>query len=200
VKRALTDRGELTRLLTQTDVPERRIADLAHKIHDRKERHQDLVSRVDLSAEIITIQIDVSRIVDIPGTVLQHQIPAVVRRRGVETRLVLTEGKSALNDSRVDPALVKAIVRARRWFERLASGRVQTLEEIGRSEQISDRYVGALMPFAFLAPDIVARILDGDPDLVVTAQNRIASVEIPIDWRDQRNLIYQRKVASRRAS
>src|SRR5690606_38776678 len=71
VKRALTDRGELTRLLTQTDVPERRIADLAHKIHDRKERHQDLVSRVDLSAEIITIQIDVSRIVDIPGTVLQ---------------------------------------------------------------------------------------------------------------------------------
>ena len=70
-------------------------------------------------------------------------------------RLVLDDSNGEPADPRVDQALVKAVLRGRRWFEDLASGRVQSLIEIAEAEGVSDRYVGSLIPLAFLAPDIV---------------------------------------------
>src|SRR5690606_11989068 len=101
-------------------------------------------------------------------------------------RLILTEEPSALHDPRVDAALLKAIVRARTWFDDLANGQVASLEEIGRREGISDRYVGSLMSLAFLAPDIVVQVVDGTQPMTLTAQELIIRTELPIAWNHQR--------------
>ena len=47
------------------------------------------------------------------------------------------------HDARVDPALVKAVVRGRRWFEDLASGRAESIAQIAQAEGVSARYVWA---------------------------------------------------------
>jgi len=41
---------------------------------------------------------------------------------------------------KVDPALLKAVARAKTWFEELASGRVRSLTDIARREKIAPRY------------------------------------------------------------
>lgn len=180
---------ELVRLLRRTEIPERRIPDLVSELRGWRGKPEDLVARVDLACERITIQIDISDVAGESGATLHHHVPAITRRRGIETRLVLLSEKSPLGDSRVDAPLVKAIVRARGWFDDLVSGRARSLEEIGKISKISDRYVGSLMSLAFLAPDIVADTLDGTQDVGLTAQALVSNLDIPLNWRMQRALV-----------
>jgi len=79
-----------------------------------------------------------------------------MKRRGVETRIIMTEGEDL--PRKVDPALLKAVARAKAWSEELASGRVHWLTDIARREKISPRYVERLSRLAFAAPRIVEAI------------------------------------------
>ena len=191
VSRVFAEPDELTRLLQNTELSERQIADLVLAIGRWKGTHRDLVTRIDLGSERITIQIDVSQIVGEPGTILHQEVSAITRRRGVETRLVLTEEKSALNDPRVDASLIKAIVRARGWFDDLASGRFRSLEEIGKANNVSDRYVSALLSLAFLSPEIVSQALDGTQDVRLTTQALVKNLDLPLAWKTQCSLTGQ---------
>jgi hypothetical protein len=78
-------------------------------------------------------------------------IPLQIKRRGVELRLLIPGAHT--QRPKVDLALLKAVGRARRWFDQLASGRATSLAAIASQEGISVRYVGRLLRLAFLAPD-----------------------------------------------
>ena len=97
--------------------------------------------------------------------------------------------QSAASNARVDPALVKAVVRGQQWFEDLASGRAGSLAEIAKAEGVSDRYVGHLIPLAFLAPDIVAKILSGTQPVDLTSENLTKRIDLPLAWTKQRTLL-----------
>jgi site-specific DNA recombinase len=91
-----------------------------------------------------------------------------MKRRGVEPRLVI-EG----HDRRVrpDPALLKAVARAHRWFHDLASGgRAASLADIAVRAGVTGRYVRRLLRLAFLAPSIVETIMQGRQPAQLTAQ------------------------------
>jgi site-specific DNA recombinase len=76
--------------------------------------------------------------------------PLKMKRRGVETRIIIATGDEA--PRKVDSALLKAVARARVWFDELASGRVRSLAEIARNEGIAKRYVERLSRLAFVTP------------------------------------------------
>jgi hypothetical protein len=90
---------------------------------------------------------------------LSRFVPLRMKRRGVETRIIL--GASDALPRKVDPALLKAVARSRAWFEELASGDVRALTEIARRESIAVRYVERLSHLAFTAPGIVEVNLPG---------------------------------------
>ncbi len=102
---------------------------------------------------------------------------------------MLHGGQGGASDARVDPALVKAVVRGRRWFEDLASGRARSIAQIAQAEGVSARYVGHLIPLAFLAPDIVARILSGTQPVDLTTENLTERIDLPLAWTEQRTLL-----------
>jgi len=58
-----------------------------------------------------------------------------------------------------DPALIKAIARGRAWFEELATGRAQSLQDLARRDGITRRYIRRLVDLAFLSPQLVEAIL-----------------------------------------
>ena len=89
----------------------------------------------------------------------------------------------------VDPALVKAIVRGRKWFEDLASGRVGSLLEIAEADGVTDRYVGQLIPLAFLAPNVVEKLLSGTQPLDLTAEALTKQIDLPLAWAEQMSLV-----------
>ena len=101
-------------------------------------------------------------------------------------RLVLQSAETGASDARIDPALVRAIVRARQWFELVGSGEAQSFAEMARAEGIGRRYVANLIPLAFLAPDIVASILPGTQPVELTTQELTKRVDLPLDWAEQR--------------
>ena len=147
----------------------------------------DLVERVDLTRDEIAITTNLSAISDDMKISLRHIVPARIKRRGVETRLVLKGPDTQA--AKPDPALIKAIARAHKWFDGLATGRARSFSEIAKKEGVSDRYVSHLMPLAFLAPDIVEAILAGTQPADLTAETLIKRMNLPRDWAAQRALL-----------
>ena len=185
----LSSPGELARLARETQIEESRVPDLLEQVQNWSGRALDLVQRVDLAAEEIAVHVDLSRFVGAEGAVVRHVIPARIRRRGVERRLVLAGGQAGLSSAQVDPALVKAIVRGRQWFEDLASGRAGSIAEIAQDESVSARYVRQLIPLAFLAPDIVSKTLSGTQPVDLTTENLTKRIDLPLAWSAQRTLL-----------
>ena len=77
--------------------------------------------------------------------------------------------------SNLDPAtsdlLLTAIARARSWMNDLSEGRVNSFEEIARSENKVERHIRRLAPLAFVSPRIVEAIANrcAPADLTVTS-------------------------------
>jgi hypothetical protein len=90
--------------------------------------------------------------------------------------------KPAMNPETRD-ALLAAIAKARSWIEDLRLGRVATLAEIAIREGLGERHVRLLAPLAFVAPRLVARIVDGaaPTDLTVTG----LAQRLPYSWANQ---------------
>ncbi len=109
-------------------------------------------------------------------------IPMQLRRRGVETRLVL-EGDTT--PSAVDLPLLKAIARARKWSQDFICGRVESVGELAKREGLDCRSVRRLLRLGFLSPRIVEAIVAGrqPPDLTVIKLTR--RIELPLLWRAQ---------------
>jgi site-specific DNA recombinase len=80
-------------------------------------------------------------------------------------------------------ALLSAIAKARGWIDDLRLGRAATLAEIAEREGLGERHVRLLAPLAFVAPCIVAVIVDGTApaDLTITGLAEARSYS----WVDQ---------------
>jgi hypothetical protein len=94
-----------------------------------------------------------------------------IKRRGVELRLVFNGDRRKAQ--KADPALLKAIARAHRWFDQLVAGRVASMAEIGKRESVPKNFVSWLIRLAFLAPEIVEAIIQGSHPSDLTAQTLI---------------------------
>ena len=107
---------------------------------------------------------------DEPGASTIELTAAVdFKRRGVATKMVLPGLAPQNQPSRCDPALIKAVVRGRAWFEELATGRVRSLEELAKRDGITRRYIRRLVDLAFLSPLLVDAILQGRHPVALTA-------------------------------
>ena len=77
---------------------------------------------------------------------LVRLIPLKLKRRGVETRIVLA---GEATSSRVELPLLKAVARARRWSLELISEQVDSVDEIARREHLDKRSVRLRQPAPF---------------------------------------------------
>ena len=97
------------------------------------------------------------------GSRLTVHIPLTIRRRGGRKLVVAPQGEypQAIQQSRIDSTLVKAIARAHRWQRLIEEGAYSTLRELAASERISPSYVSRMLRLTLLAPQMVESILDG---------------------------------------
>jgi hypothetical protein len=118
---------------------------------------------------------------------LTRFVPLAMKRRGVETRIVFAAGNEP--PRRVDPALLKALARARVWFDELASGRVRSLAAVARNEGIAKRYVERLARLAFVAPAIVEAICQGQQPAELSTQTLLNRIDLPLEWTQQEHAL-----------
>ena len=86
------------------------------------------------------------------------------------------------NGKTPDAVVVKAIAPASVWFEQLTAGKSQSMAEIAVRENITDNYVSNLIHLAWLSPDLVGRVLDGDPESTTVARVAMLSRKSDALW------------------
>jgi hypothetical protein len=122
-----------------------------------------------------------------PDVTVTRFVPLQLKRRGVELRLVIAGAHT--QRPKVDLALLKAMGRARRWFDQLASGRAASLAAIAAREGISVRYAGTPHSLAFLAPPIGELIAQGRQPAELTAEMVTRRAVLPLEWAAQKRLL-----------
>ncbi len=68
----------------------------------------------------------------------------------------------------------------------MLDGEVASIRALARELDLDHRHVTRALPLAFLAPDIVAAILEGHQPVHLTARKLERSDALPIRWDDQR--------------
>lgn len=125
-----------------------------------------------------------------PLTGIRFTVVAPIRmaRRGAELRLVL-QGAAA-SARHPDPHLVREVVAARlRVADYIASGGTFSISDLAARDGIHVGDASRSMQLAFLAPDVVERILDGDQPVGLSAERLKRIGELPLLWSEQRELL-----------
>ena len=151
-----------------------------------------LIQRVELHKEkigltICLLPILIAKGLTAPQASIIQDVPMLMKRRGIETRLVI--GNQQDHEPCVDNTLIKAIAKARCWFDELSTGRARTFKDIAVPNNVSERYVGTILPLAFLAPEIVEDIIAGRQPADLTAEALIRRTNLPTNWPEQRQAL-----------
>ena len=114
------------------------------------------------------------------------RVPLAIRRRPGRKTVVtpVWEGGEAALPTRADPALLKALARAFRYQRLLEEGRYASISEMAKAEKIERGYLGTILRFTLLAPDIVEAILDGRQPAELGLPTLMEAV--PPEWDAQR--------------
>src|SRR5207249_10729774 len=91
-------------------------------------------------------------------------------------------GPDAALACRPDPKLVALLAKAHEWFDRLVSGRSNSIEAIAHDEKLTGSHVTRVIHVAFLAPDIVGRIMRADHPTELDTHRLLRMVPLPISW------------------
>ena len=124
---------------------------------------------------------------ELPAQTHRIELKHNIKRRGVETKLVLTDGPSDARNP--DPALVRTIARSHLWRRDLTSGKAASIGELAKQHGEDAAEVSRFLPLAWLAPDIVQNILDGKQPIDLTVERLRRMPALPILWKDQHQLL-----------
>jgi site-specific DNA recombinase len=116
----------------------------------------------------------------VPSTL---QAPWIPTNRLARKGIACKPSAQANLDPTMSAILLTAIARAHSWISDLMEGRVNSFEEIARSENKVERHIRYLAPLAFVSPRIVEAIANGSApaDLTVTTLARA----LPHGWAAQ---------------
>ena|SRR5215472_3741038 len=166
------------------------------KSFERVETSEDtsaLIERVELKGDGMQITLSLRALLPAerfpaggPNLQMTRRVPLQLRRRGVETRLVLPGEIQAF---RTDPALLRALARGYQWFSELAAGTAVSTTQIAAREGVSDSYVRHMVPLALLAPSVVESICAGRQSVCLSAERLKTQDGIPIEWEAQQRLL-----------
>jgi len=113
----------------------------------------------------------------------QFSIPWQVRQPGSAT-IIETDG-----ERQPDAKLVQPIVRAHAWLRDLKNNKFDTVEALAASVKLHPKLLRQELRYAFLAPPIIAAILNGDQSQILSLA-RIPKT-LPLAWPEQcRTLVF----------
>lgn len=106
-------------------------------------------------------------------------VPVILRRRGIETKLVL------IDDGRSVQTMIRALARARRWMMDLLGGVHGSINDLADAYKTNPGYVARHLPLACLSPALVTLILEGRQPVELTTWDLLDRMAIPSDWSEQ---------------
>jgi site-specific DNA recombinase len=200
----LSDKAQISRLLREMRCRPAEIAgglkiagELADSLTSGSPMAQgvaDVLARVTVSPATIKICIKRNRLLailsdkfikrsrdDDQDNLISLEVPVPASSGGGSRKFIFESQNAKIPDA----VVVKAISRASIWFEQLTSGKSQSMAEIAVREGITDNYVSNLIHLAWLSPDLVGRVLEGDPEATALARTAMLTRNSDVLWRNR---------------
>jgi hypothetical protein len=159
----------------------------------QRESLNEWVKRIEIRSDSVALSLRTQALIQAlggdakghhPDDEVNLEAPVALKRRGVETKLVLTD--QAHETRAPDPNLIAAVALGRKWFTDIRDGRSRSVSEIVKRDQVNQGDVSRMIPLGLLAPDIVESILDGRQPVELTAVRLKRNGALPLDWNEQR--------------
>ena len=115
--------------------------------------------------------------------------PCKLARRGQDLKFILPLLEDSNTFSRQDPALIQAVAKAHLWWGWIKNGDVESLTEIAKREGIDKPKVTRLLRLAFLSPQTLRQIRDGEQPVGVTVKTLTREHDLPLLWEEQEALL-----------
>jgi len=113
--------------------------------------------------------------------------PIMLKRRGVEMRIVVHDG--AAPSQPLDQTLIDAVAKAHLALKRLTDGSKQSIATVAGNLKMDASDLSRILPLAFLSPRIVELILTGRQPPNLTLRSLTRGADLPIEWSQQEALI-----------
>ena len=123
--------------------------------------------------------------VDLPDTDIIETINVDVslRRCGGETRLVINGDHPQIVSADSTASIQSALLNGLKWNQELRIGNFKSIAHISVKEGVTRQYVARLMELAYLAPEIMNLIVNGDVPDTLTLEKLKSG--FPLDWEQQ---------------
>ncbi len=174
-----------------------RAGNLANELGDRNRNGpnhllQDLVERIEIGEDNITIRFQVRAIAeatgvavpetDTQGAIIRH-LPVTLKRSGMAMKLVDTSGVPA--NPVVDLALIRAILRGRQWWQHLKDNPNASVRDLAEREGVTATWVVRLIKLSFMSPAVIDAIIKGRLPSHISLLDLQVTGAIPAKWPDQ---------------
>ena len=115
-------------------------------------------------------------------------IKTKLKRCGMEMRLIIPPQSANQTPGNAVPALIKAISRAHEWVRLIVADKYKDQRAISKAAGLTERYVSRIIQCAFLAPEIVEGIINGQQAPELTLVTLVDKV--PLSWANQNAKIH----------
>jgi len=113
-------------------------------------------------------------------------VPCKLIRRGEHLRMII---ESAERKSKPDASLSKLLQRAHGWRNRAEDEEGAPMAKLAEENGVTPSYFSRVVRLAYLAPDIIEAIIDGEQPVNLTASKLAKLRDLPIEWPAQRSIL-----------
>jgi site-specific DNA recombinase len=155
---------------------------------DRTEFLKNVIERVIIHSNHIEFRLRVPALVNeilrgespTPGLTKTASIECSFRhvRQGRAVRLVVGDSSPTTNASR--KAILKAIARARRWYEQLTTGEAESIAQLANMHSLSPRFISLHLKLIPLSPEWIEKMMANPNAMPLSLDDLLLS--IPMNW------------------
>ena len=115
-------------------------------------------------------------------------IPLTVRKKNGRPKIMPPADYLPSEDRVQDPHILRAIGRAWAWRRRMEAGEFGTVRDLAIAVNLAERHVSRQLRLAYLAPDVLKRLVFGREVSAVTVMQLSECAALP--WSDQASVVF----------
>jgi hypothetical protein len=122
-----------------------------------------------------------------PNTI-QVFVPLKIRKKNGRPKIMPPADYLPSEDQVQDPHILRAIGRAWAWRRRMEAGEFGTVRDLAIAVNLAERHVSRQLRLAYLAPDVLKRLVFGREVSAVTVMQLSECAALP--WSDQASVVF----------
>ena len=122
-----------------------------------------------------------------PNTI-QVFVPLKIRKKNGRPKIMPPADYLPSEDQVQDPHILRAIGRAWAWRRRMEAGEFGTVRDLAIAVDLAERHVSRQLRLAYLAPEVLKRLVFGREVTAVTLMQLTESAALP--WVEQAGIVF----------